>query len=38
MVYSGIQNLLNQPVQAGRTPVLTLGAPITVMGGVRLSR
>jgi outer membrane receptor protein involved in Fe transport len=37
-VYSGIQNLLNQPVQAGRTPVLTLGAPITVMGGVRLSR
>jgi outer membrane receptor protein involved in Fe transport len=37
-VYSGIQNLLNQPVQAGRTPVLTLGSPITVLGGVRLSR
>ena len=37
-VYSGMQNLLNQPVQAGRTPVLTLGAPITVMGGVRFSR
>jgi outer membrane receptor protein involved in Fe transport len=37
-VYSGIQNLLNQPVQAGRTPILTLGAPVTVMGGVRFSR
>jgi outer membrane receptor protein involved in Fe transport len=37
-IYSGIQNLLNQPVQAGKTPILTLGAPITVMGGVRLSR
>jgi len=37
-IYGGVQNLLNQPVQAGRTPILTLGAPITVMGGVRLSR
>jgi outer membrane receptor protein involved in Fe transport len=37
-VYCGMQNLLNQPVQAGRTPILTLGAPITVMGGVRFSR
>jgi outer membrane receptor protein involved in Fe transport len=37
-VYSGIQNLLNQPVQAGRTPILTLGAPVTAMGGVRFSR
>jgi outer membrane receptor protein involved in Fe transport len=37
-VYSGMQNLLNQPVQAGRTPILTLGAPRTVLGGVRFSR
>jgi outer membrane receptor protein involved in Fe transport len=37
-IYSGIQNLLNQPVQAGRTPILTLGAPITVMGGLRFAR
>jgi outer membrane cobalamin receptor len=37
-VYTGIQNLLNQPLQAGKTPILTLGAPITVMGGVRFSR
>jgi outer membrane receptor protein involved in Fe transport len=37
-IYGGVQNLLNQPVQAGRTPILTLGAPITVMGGVRYSR
>jgi outer membrane receptor protein involved in Fe transport len=37
-VYSGMQNLLNQPVQAGRTPILTLGAPITVLGGVRFTR
>jgi outer membrane receptor protein involved in Fe transport len=37
-IYSGMQNLLNQPVQAGRTPVLTLGAPITVLGGVRFMR
>jgi outer membrane receptor protein involved in Fe transport len=37
-VYSGVQNLLNQPLQAGKTPILTLGAPITVMGGVRFSR
>jgi outer membrane receptor protein involved in Fe transport len=37
-VYCGMQNLLNQPVQAGRTPILTLGSPLTVLGGVRLSR
>ncbi len=37
-VYSGMQNLLNQPLQAGKTPILTLGAPITVLGGVRFSR
>ena len=34
-VYGMIQNLTNQPVQAGRTPILTLGAPITVLGGIR---
>jgi hypothetical protein len=37
-IYCGMQNLLNQPVQAGRTPLLTLGSPLTVMGGVRFSR
>jgi outer membrane receptor protein involved in Fe transport len=37
-VYCGMQNLLNQPVEAGRTPILTLGAPLTVTGGVRFSR
>jgi outer membrane receptor protein involved in Fe transport len=37
-IYSAVQNLLNQPVQAGRTPILTLGAPRTVLGGVRFSR
>ncbi|HWZ01132.1 MAG TPA: TonB-dependent receptor [Edaphobacter sp.] len=37
-VYSGMQNLLNQPLQAGKTPILTLGAPITVLGGVRFRR
>jgi len=37
-IYCGIQNLLNQPVQAGRTPILTLGSPVTVAGGVRFSR
>jgi outer membrane receptor protein involved in Fe transport len=37
-VYVGVQNLLNQPLQAGRTPILTLGAPVTVLGGVRFSR
>jgi outer membrane receptor protein involved in Fe transport len=37
-IYCGIQNLLNQPVQAGRTPILTLGSPLTVAGGVRFSR
>ena len=34
----GTQNLLNQPFQAGKTPILTLGAPVTVLGGVRFSR
>ena len=37
-IYVQVQNLLNQPVEAGRTPLLTLGSPLTVTGGVRLSR
>jgi len=37
-IYLQAQNLLNQPVEAGRTPLLTLGSPITVTGGVRFSR
>jgi len=37
-VYLGTQNLLNQPLQAGKTPILTLGAPVTVLGGIRFSR
>ncbi len=37
-VYLQVQNLLNQPLEAGRTPLLTLGAPTTVTGGVRFSR
>ena len=35
-LYGSVQNLLNQPVEAGRTPLLTLGAPRTVTAGVRL--
>ena len=34
-VYSSVQNLLNAEVQAGRTPLLTLGAPRLVSVGVR---
>jgi outer membrane receptor protein involved in Fe transport len=37
-VYLQVSNLLNQPVEAGRTPLLTLGSPITLTGGVRFSR
>jgi len=37
-LYLQVQNLLNQPVEAGRTPLLTLGSPVTVLGGVRFSR
>jgi outer membrane receptor protein involved in Fe transport len=37
-IYMQVQNLLNQPVEAGRTPLLTLGSPIVVIGGVRFSR
>jgi outer membrane receptor protein involved in Fe transport len=35
-VYSSVQNLANQPPEAGRTPLLTLGSPRTVLVGVRL--
>ena len=35
-LYASTQNLLNQPVEAGRTPLLTLGSPRTVSGGIRL--
>jgi outer membrane receptor protein involved in Fe transport len=35
-VYSSVQNLTNEPVQAGRTPLLTLGAPRTVTVGLRV--
>jgi len=35
-VYASVQDLLNQPVEAGRTPLLTLGSPRTVAGGIRL--
>lgn len=37
-IYLQVQNLLNQPVEAGRTPLLTLGSPLTVTGGLRFSR
>jgi outer membrane receptor protein involved in Fe transport len=37
-IYLQVQNLLNEPVEAGRTPLLTLGAPVTVTGGVRFAR
>ncbi|HXC96773.1 MAG TPA: TonB-dependent receptor [Edaphobacter sp.] len=37
-IYLQVQNLLNQPVEAGRTPLLTLGAPATLTGGVRFSK
>lgn len=37
-VYGSVQNLANQQVQAGRTPLLTLGAPRIVLGGLRFTR
>ncbi len=37
-VYFAMQNLLNHPLEAGRTPILTLGPPVTALGGVRFSR
>lgn len=35
-LYTSVQNLLDQPMQAGRTPILTLGSPRIVTLGVRL--
>jgi len=35
-VYGSAQNLLDQPVEAGRTPLLTLGAPRILSVGIRL--
>jgi outer membrane receptor protein involved in Fe transport len=37
-VYGSVQNLANQQVQAGRTPLLTLGAPRIALGGLRFTR
>jgi outer membrane receptor protein involved in Fe transport len=34
-VYAGAQNVLNQTIDAGETPVLTLAAPRLVQGGLR---
>jgi outer membrane receptor protein involved in Fe transport len=34
-VYGMVQNVTNEPVEAGRTPILTLGSPRTVLGGIR---
>ncbi len=36
--YASAQNLFDRGIEAGRTPVLTLGTPRTVMGGVRFRR
>ena len=35
-VYAEAQNLLDRAIEAGRTPVLTLGTPRTVLAGLRL--
>jgi outer membrane receptor protein involved in Fe transport len=35
-VYSSVQNLTDEPVEAGRTPLLTLGSPRTVTVGLRI--
>ncbi len=35
-VYASVENLLNHGIQAGRTPVLTLGTPRTTSVGLRL--
>lgn len=35
-VYCSVQNLLNQPVEAGRTPLLTLGSPRIITLGLRI--
>jgi outer membrane receptor protein involved in Fe transport len=36
-VYGSVQNLTKEAVQAGRTPILTLGAPRTVTVGLRVN-
>ena len=36
-IYSSVQNLFDSEVQAGRTPLLTLGAPRIVEGGIALN-
>ncbi len=38
VVYASAQNLFDRAIEAGRTPVLTLGTPRTVMAGVRFRR
>jgi len=38
VVYVSAQNLLGREIEAGRTPVLTLGTPRTVQAGVRFRR
>jgi len=35
-VWSSVQNVANERVEAGRTPLVTLGAPRIVSGGIRL--
>ncbi len=34
--YVSVENMLNRAVEAARTPVLTLGTPVTAAGGVQL--
>jgi outer membrane receptor protein involved in Fe transport len=34
--YASVQNVSGDPIEAGRTPILTLGIPRTVLVGVRL--
>ena len=34
-IFAGAQNLLNRPIDAGRTPILALASPRLVEGGVR---
>jgi outer membrane receptor protein involved in Fe transport len=37
-LYMASTNVLNQPFQAGKTPILTLGAPVVVLGGIRFQK
>ncbi|GAC1362144.1 MAG: TonB-dependent receptor [Acidobacteriaceae bacterium] len=37
-VYASAQNLFDRSIEAGRTPVLTLGTPRTVLAGIRFRR